>query len=188
VRVAKVGRNEPCPCGSGVKAKRCCGVRRGPDPDELARVFLRTQADDWAPVLVDHTEVELQDVLHEVERLPEVDLSLHLRLPRLLPPALERFREAIAARDAAALEAVLPGSLEIVDTPTNREALARAVIALHDDGHRIPCDLAAAAILDLADEPESRLVVSALYHALALTVGEGTTPSGLVIGSRTSAA
>ncbi|HWQ68876.1 MAG TPA: SEC-C metal-binding domain-containing protein [Patescibacteria group bacterium] len=20
-----VGRNEPCPCGSGLKAKRCCG-------------------------------------------------------------------------------------------------------------------------------------------------------------------
>lgn len=25
-----IGRNEPCPCGSGAKAKRCCaGVRRG---------------------------------------------------------------------------------------------------------------------------------------------------------------
>ena len=22
--VAKVGRNEPCPCGSGLKTKRCC--------------------------------------------------------------------------------------------------------------------------------------------------------------------
>jgi len=21
----KVGRNEPCPCGSGLKSKRCCG-------------------------------------------------------------------------------------------------------------------------------------------------------------------
>lgn len=25
VRVAKVGRNEPCPCGSGKKYKKCCG-------------------------------------------------------------------------------------------------------------------------------------------------------------------
>jgi hypothetical protein len=24
----KVGRNEPCPCGSGLKAKKCCGARR----------------------------------------------------------------------------------------------------------------------------------------------------------------
>lgn len=25
-RVEKVGRNEPCPCGSGKKHKKCCGV------------------------------------------------------------------------------------------------------------------------------------------------------------------
>jgi len=24
----KIGRNEPCPCGSGRKYKRCCGLRR----------------------------------------------------------------------------------------------------------------------------------------------------------------
>jgi hypothetical protein len=24
-RVAKIGRNDPCPCGSGKKFKRCCG-------------------------------------------------------------------------------------------------------------------------------------------------------------------
>jgi preprotein translocase subunit SecA len=23
---AKVGRNDPCPCGSGKKYKKCCGV------------------------------------------------------------------------------------------------------------------------------------------------------------------
>lgn len=26
VRVAKIGRNEPCPCGSGKKYKKCCGA------------------------------------------------------------------------------------------------------------------------------------------------------------------
>ena len=26
VRVTKVGRNEPCPCGSGRKYKKCCGA------------------------------------------------------------------------------------------------------------------------------------------------------------------
>jgi len=26
VRVAKVGRNDPCPCGSGKKYKKCCGA------------------------------------------------------------------------------------------------------------------------------------------------------------------
>ena len=24
-KVAKIGRNEPCPCGSGKKYKQCCG-------------------------------------------------------------------------------------------------------------------------------------------------------------------
>lgn len=30
----KIGRNQPCPCGSGTKFKRCCGslVRSGPEP------------------------------------------------------------------------------------------------------------------------------------------------------------
>lgn len=26
---ASVGRNDPCPCGSGTKFKRCCLLRRG---------------------------------------------------------------------------------------------------------------------------------------------------------------
>ncbi len=30
VRVAKVGRNDPCPCGSGRKYKKCCGAGRTP--------------------------------------------------------------------------------------------------------------------------------------------------------------
>ncbi|MBQ7225236.1 MAG: SEC-C domain-containing protein [Clostridia bacterium] len=25
----KVGRNEPCPCGSGKKYKKCCGANQG---------------------------------------------------------------------------------------------------------------------------------------------------------------
>ncbi|MCK7579691.1 MAG: SEC-C domain-containing protein [Chromatiales bacterium] len=27
VRSEKVGRNEPCPCGSGKKYKKCCGLK-----------------------------------------------------------------------------------------------------------------------------------------------------------------
>ena len=29
VRSTKVGRNEPCPCGSGKKYKKCCGAGGG---------------------------------------------------------------------------------------------------------------------------------------------------------------
>lgn len=28
----QVGRNEPCPCQSGLKFKKCCGGPLGPDP------------------------------------------------------------------------------------------------------------------------------------------------------------
>ena len=30
VRVTKVGRNDPCPCGSGLKYKKCCGRNEAP--------------------------------------------------------------------------------------------------------------------------------------------------------------
>ena len=32
LRSAKVGRNDPCPCGSGKKFKRCCGAGGGSPP------------------------------------------------------------------------------------------------------------------------------------------------------------
>ncbi|AOY60283.1 MULTISPECIES: type I methionyl aminopeptidase [Desulfococcus] len=31
----KIGRNDPCPCGSGLKYKRCCLRKRKSDPDDL---------------------------------------------------------------------------------------------------------------------------------------------------------
>ena len=39
-RMARTGRNEPCPCGSGRKQKQCCaplhpGTNQGPDPTRL---------------------------------------------------------------------------------------------------------------------------------------------------------
>ncbi|MGM0540310.1 MAG: ATP-grasp fold amidoligase family protein [Thermodesulfobacteriota bacterium] len=34
VKSKKVGRNDPCPCGSGEKAKNCCGTE-GPPPDKM---------------------------------------------------------------------------------------------------------------------------------------------------------
>jgi hypothetical protein len=42
--MAQQGRNARCPCGSGRKVKRCCGVRRGPSEAELAKAFLHQQA------------------------------------------------------------------------------------------------------------------------------------------------
>lgn len=72
-------------------------------------------------------------------------------------------------------------ALDAVDTPLLRAHLGRGVVALHDDGHRIPCDVAAYALVDLADEPASSLVAAALVRTLAVTSGVAPTPSGLVL-------
>jgi hypothetical protein len=181
--VAKIGRNQPCPCGSGIKTKRCCGVTRGPSPDQLARVFLDTQAKQWAPLLADYTDDELDELHDEMLRLPGSDFSLQLPLPRLLPPMLERLRQAIADKDQDGVVAAMPDALDLVDTPTCRQHLARSVLTLHDDGHRIECDTTALAIVDLAISHRPGLLFAALYQALAVTAGATPTPSGLLLAA-----
>lgn len=50
--MAKIGRNEPCPCGSGKKYKRCHGALPGSEPfresreDVIARMISRRQAEE----------------------------------------------------------------------------------------------------------------------------------------------
>jgi len=41
--MAGPGRNDPCPCGSGRKVKRCCGEHPGPGEDDLARPISLTK-------------------------------------------------------------------------------------------------------------------------------------------------
>ena len=43
-----VGRNEPCPCGSGKKYKRCCGEGAA-DPLEIAASRIRDVQNDVEP-------------------------------------------------------------------------------------------------------------------------------------------
>ena len=33
-KTEKVGRNDPCPCGSGLKFKKCCGANGAEDDEE----------------------------------------------------------------------------------------------------------------------------------------------------------
>lgn len=50
IQTMKTGRNEPCPCGSGKKFKKCCldiakpGVRRGPMPERDTAFLAQAQA------------------------------------------------------------------------------------------------------------------------------------------------
>ena len=179
--MANVGRNQPCPCGSGVKAKRCCGVRRGPCEVDLARAFVVEQRRASSPALREaiNSMDDLIALYAAVAELSRLDLSCQLRLPEVLSPELEQLRSAIFDDDIEGMQWALPGALAQVDNPLVRADLARAVVALRDAG-RIGDEVAAAALLDL-DSGADCMVREALVAALAVDCGAARTPSGLVL-------
>ncbi|MBV9167213.1 MAG: SEC-C domain-containing protein [Solirubrobacterales bacterium] len=106
------GRNDPCPCGSGRKVKRCCGQHRGPGENDLARAYLAHQARVAARKLRHLDEDELHDLFDELFDLPELDLTLTITLPQLLTPHLQHLFDAIKADDVDAGDDVIPTILE----------------------------------------------------------------------------
>jgi hypothetical protein len=171
------GRNELCPCGSGRKVKRCCGQRRGPGEDDLARAYLAHQARDAARRLRHLDDDELRELFDELIELPELDLTLTITLPQLLTPDLQRLFDAIKADDPDAGAEVTPRILDQLDTPVERARLARTVINLRDT-KRIDSLLAAAAIIDL-DSRSRTLLHASLVHAAFINTGRLRTPGGL---------
>jgi hypothetical protein len=179
--VAKVGRNHACPCGSGRKAKRCCGVRGGPSEESLARAFLTHASREAAWELRHVQERDFEEVLGKLVELPELDLSLQAELPKLLSPALDRVCEAFAVDDPDAAEEPFGELLGAIDTQLERARLARAVIALRAAG-RLDAKLAAAALIDLASGSRE-LVAASLLQAVAVRAGAARTPAGVLLAA-----
>ena len=175
--VASVGRNDPCPCGSGRKAKRCCGVARG--PSEESDAFLVHASRDAAATLRSRSDRELLDLFDGLWDLPQTDISLQAELPKVFPPELSRLCEVVLDKfaDGPLLDAVT----QQLDTPLQRARLARAVIAQQRRGtigHR----LAAAALVDLASSSRQLLRRSVL-EVVAVRVGAVRTPGGLMVAA-----
>ena len=181
--MSAIGRNQPCRCGSKKKTKHCCGVPHGPSASELAKAFLATEARDAACRLIRLSQDELHDLFDEMLDLPEQHLCLQLPLPKLLSPELEALRYAIDDDDPDAADEHLTPALKRVDNPLQRALLARAVIALADNG-TIDTAVADAAILDLDSYESSALMRTSLLHALSVSVGASRTPAGLLVVSR----
>jgi hypothetical protein len=179
--MAKIGRNELCACGSGLKVKRCCGVARGPSQERLAEAFLRSTARGAAGPAGALSEREFAVLLGELVDLPCVDLSLQVELPKLFSPALGRLCEAIAEDDELAGEAVIDEALDELDTPLERARLARAVIAARDAG-RCGRLLAAVALIDLASGSR-QLLCASLIQAVAVRAGVARTPAGVLLAA-----
>lgn len=177
--MAKVGRNEPCPCGSGRKAKRCCGVGGGPSRESLARAFLAHASRRAAGGLRRLSDAELLDLFDELWELPRVDLSLQAELPKLLSPALDRLCDAVADDDPD--PELLDAAARAIDTPTERARLARAVIA-QAVAKTIDARLADAALLDLGSDSR-HLLHAALLEAVAVRVGAARTPAGILLAA-----
>jgi hypothetical protein len=175
------GRNDPCPCGSGRKTKRCCGEHRGPSDEQLAHAHVAQlfhQAVDELHGLSNHALDRLWEGLLD---LPALDLSLLVTLPKLIDPDLERLREAIQHDDPDWGWDALTAVHQQIDTPQQRARLADAIVRLRDQ-HRIGRRQAAYALLDLHTK-STRLVAASLLEAVAVQVGAHRTPGGLHIAA-----
>jgi hypothetical protein len=181
----RAGRNEPCPCGSGRKVKRCCGQQRGPSEDDLARAQIAILARQAAPDIADLSDCALDDLWEELLDLPALDISLLVELPKLITPDLQRLREAITDDDPDWGWDALTAVAAQIDTPRQRARLAHALVALRDQ-HRIAREQAAAAIIDL-DSRSTRFIAASLLEAVALSAGVTHTPGGLQIAAEIAA-
>ncbi|MFL5861038.1 MAG: SEC-C metal-binding domain-containing protein [Solirubrobacteraceae bacterium] len=175
------GRNDPCPCGSGRKTKRCCGERRGPGEDDLARAFLASHARDAASRLRHLGDDELADLFDELVELPELDLRLTLTLPEIRSPEIQRLLAAVANDDLDAGDELIPRITQRLDTPTERARIAGVVLDLRD-ARRLDPLIAAAAIIDLRSRSQT-LIRACLIQAVFIQAGVIPTPSGLRIAA-----
>lgn len=177
--MSKVGRNEPCPCGSGRKAKRCCGIQRGPSEDGLARAFLAAVARESAPKVVHLSDEAFLDLYEGACALPATDLSLQVDLPKLASPELGRLYEAVADEDPD--PELLAEAARQIDTPLERARLARTVIARAEAG-AIGQRTAAAALADLGS-PEAGFLRASLLQAVSVKAGVARTPAGMLLAA-----
>jgi len=79
---SKVGRNDPCPCGSGLKYKKCCAAKAdAAPPSDLAEVYARKHR------IRVKTPADIE-AIRRAGRL--VVATLDLVAPRLRPGPLQR--------------------------------------------------------------------------------------------------
>jgi hypothetical protein len=176
--MAKIRRNGPCPCGSGSKAKRCCYGNDG------AEEIHQLPAELFHEVIPDLQRIdrdEFRALFDELLYLPEIDTSLQLRLG-ILTPDMGRAISALQDDDAEIFGEVLDKVVADIDSPYRRLELARAVLALRDEG-RIPSQLAATAVIDL-DGKESSLFLSSVAESLSVLAGDRPTPAGILVATR----
>jgi hypothetical protein len=176
--MTKIGRNERCPCGSGLKAKRCCLAEEEARVTTPRATLARLQVD--AVGAISHlAETEFRELYDEMIYLPELDISLHLRLPAVLTLEIEDAMSALADGEHTRFDDALAAAASSLNSVERRLELAESVLALRDQGVISP-KLAAVSIIDLNNE-DSALLLSSLAQAIAVKSGAEPTPSGLLL-------
>ena len=131
--MGKVGRNDPCPCGSGRKVKQCCGVQRGRSEEDAARAFLSELFEDARGVLQSVSESEFMAMGQAWCMRAATYPQLRVRLPDD-SPAVERLTRALVDGDTRGSREPFEEVLKEVDTPVERVRLVHVVHGLMDDG------------------------------------------------------
>jgi hypothetical protein len=178
--MAKVRRNEPCPCGSAKKAKRCCfSSERLAAATEARRAF-RDLCQDAAGHLNGVGRAEFDELFHDAIHLPELDLSLQVRLPALSSPAVERARAALNDDETDAFDDALWEVAVQLGTPQRRLALAHAIVEYRNAG-KVDPKVAAVAVFDLSDGTDSAVLISSIAESIGVSTGDARTPAGLLV-------
>jgi SEC-C motif len=176
-------RNERCQCGSGKKAKYCCGSWHGPSPEALDEAFIATALRETHLALIGVRVSGLAaEYLEELVELPASSPGLGVELPRLVDLDLEALLHCCQVGDGQGIDEALPKVARRFHAVAERARLAREVLRLRDE-QGLSRYLAALAIFDLSHTEAGVLVEAAVLHAARVRAGVARTASGLLIAS-----
>ena len=174
--MAKLGRNEPCPCGSGRKVKLCCGTHRGPSPEDLAWQTLHDQARKFAPLLRPYTNLTStsywsgsSSCQSTTTRYRSVSPGSGLQNWNDFEPASATSTDAIQAA-AATIDGPGPRLRPGARPPNSASAT------------KIDLESLAIIIVDLA-RPIFLFISASLIAATAVSLGRCPTPTGLLVAA-----
>lgn len=181
--MVRQGRNERCQCGSGKKAKYCCGSWHGPSPEALDEAFIATALRDTHLALVGvRVSGRAEEYFEQLVCLPACSPGLGVELPRLVDLDLAALLHCCSIGDGEGIDEALPKVARRFHAISERARLAREVLRLRDE-EGLSRFLVALAIFDLSRKQAGILVEAAVLHAARVRAGVTRTTSGLLIAS-----
>jgi hypothetical protein len=147
----KIGRNDPCPCGSGAKVKRCCGVngvRRSQEALEdlfgIAFLFPRQRPesvtfDAWAEQAADEFTPDLLE--QGLARLGTEEARIPAEFAAAYPQVWEAIMDEAGGRDDA-LQIMLAGAVVagLEERARQLDPAALELLELDEDAREDPVE------------------------------------------------